>query len=362
MQESSVVLGLEVPALQEEILSFLDRRPGVRVVAATTDGAAAARAVRESAPDALVASPGVLGAAGDLDGAAVFVVAERETTEGLRTALRRGARGFYLWPEEREALARDALRAARRRTAEQTQPGRVVAVFGARGGAGVTFLATNLAAACAMGGSDTVLVDLNLDHDDVPAALGVPPSNGVPTIEHLRPVIEELTPEHLDRVLYAHPRNFRVLFGPHQPDGDRWLGAEEVGALLRPLRARFDVAVVHLPRTLDAGTVAALEAADDVLLLVTLDVVAFREARRVLTFLTGRRLDGRCHLVVNRAFRGEVVPQDAERVFGLRPLAVVPHDRSVLRSQNRGELLAGRSSGAARQIARLARWTLREER
>lgn len=362
MQETSVVLGLEEPALQEEVLSFLDRLPGVRVVAATADGASLARAVRESAPDALVASPGVVGAAGDLDGAAVLVVAQRETTEGLRTALRRGARGFYLWPEERQALALDAGRAARRGAPERTEPGRVVAVYGARGGAGVTFLATNLAAACAAAGSETVLVDLDLDHDDVAAALGVPPTNGIPTIEQLRPVMGELTPDHVDRVLYAHPRSFRVLLGPHQPEGDRWLGRDESSALVGALRRRFDVVVIHLPRTLDAGTAAALEFADEVLVVVTLDVVGFRQARRLLAYLAGRGLDGRCHLVVNRASRGEVVPQDAERVFGLRPLEVVRHDRSVIRAQNRGELLVGRSGAAARHIDRLARWVLREER
>ncbi|HEX2031024.1 MAG TPA: hypothetical protein VHL78_06455 [Actinomycetota bacterium] len=362
MQESSVVLGLEDPALQEEVLSFLDRRPGLRVVAAAADGSALARAVRESAPDALVASPAVLGAASDLDGAAVLVVAERETTEGLRTALRRGARGFYLWPEEREALARDAEGTARRGPTERTERGRVVAVYGARGGAGVTFLATNLAAACAAAGSEAVLVDLALDHDDVAAALGVPPGNGVPTIEQLRPVVDELTAEHLDRVLYAHPRKFRVLLGPHHAERDRWLGADEASALVRQLRARFEVVVLHLPRTLEPATTAALEAADDLLIVVTLDVVGFREARRLLDYLAGRGLDGRCQLVVNRAARGEVVPQDAERVFGLRPVAVIRRERSVLRAQNRGELVAGRSTAAARQIARLARWALREER
>lgn len=360
MQETSIVLGLEEPALQEEVLSFLDRRPGIRVVAATADASALGRTVREAGPDALVASPDVLGTAGDLDGAAILVVAERETTEGLRTALRRGARGFYLWPEQREALARDAEKAARRVMPERAQPGRVVAVYGARGGAGVTFLATNLAASCAAAGADTVLADMSLDHEDVAAALGVPPTNGVPTLEQLRPVIDELTPDHVDRVLYVHPRSFRVLLAPHQPDGDRWIGADEAVALVRALRARFDIVVLHLPRTLDRGIAGALDSADDVLVVVTLDVVAFREARSLLAYLAGRGLDGRCHLVVNRASKGEVVPQDAERVFGLQPLAVIRHDRSVVRAQNRGELVVGRSGSTARQLARLSRWALRE--
>jgi hypothetical protein len=50
-----------------------------------------------------------------------------------------------------------------------------------------------------------------------------------------------------------------------------------------------------------------------------------------------------------------VVPQDAERVFGLRPSAVIRHDRTVPRAQNRGDLIAGRSGPAGRGVRLLAR-------
>ncbi|MGH2724352.1 MAG: hypothetical protein ACRDI0_08820 [Actinomycetota bacterium] len=217
MQETTVVLGVDDAALQEEVLHFLDRRPALRVVGAAADGHRLAREVREAAPDAAVVSPAVLGPAPDLDGAAVLVVAERETTEALRTAIRAGARGFYLWPEEREALARDAERAARPRVAEGRTPGRAVAVYGARGGAGVTFLATTLAASFASRGATAVLADLDPVHADVAAALGIAPGADVPTVAQLRPVLDELAPEHLDRVLYAHPAGSGSCWRPTSP-------------------------------------------------------------------------------------------------------------------------------------------------
>jgi Flp pilus assembly CpaE family ATPase len=128
--------------------------------------------------------------------------------------------------------------------------------------------------------------------------------------------------------------------------------------LIRALRSRFGMVVAHLPRALDDAVLGTCEAVDDVLLVISLDVLAFRDARRVLAIFESQGLEERCSLVVNRAARSEVVPEDAERVFGLRPIAVIRHDRAVPRAQNRGELVVGRSGVAAKALQRLAKQLL----
>jgi pilus assembly protein CpaE len=358
MQETSVVLGMQDLALQEEVLHFLERLPRVRVVGAAADGRGAARKIRDRRPDAVVVSPEVIGEA-DLNGAGILVVASRETTSALRAALRAGARGFYLWPEEREALARDTERFAKPLPTERPNVGRVVSVFGPRGGTGVTFMATNLAGACADRGADTVLVDLDAFYADVTAALGIA-GEGVPTVADLAPVADELTEDHLRDTLHPHPRGFRVLLSPHRPL-DRGLSPPVAAAALRLLRAHHDLVLVHLPRGLDRGIRAALEASDIVLVVVTLDVLALRNAQRAMDVLRAAGLESRCRLVMNRVRRGEVIPADAERVLGLPAAAVIREDRSVARAQDRGELVAGRSTPAARRLTALARRLLDEE-
>jgi pilus assembly protein CpaE len=352
MTESTVVLGFEDAALQEEVLHFLDRLPRVHVVGAAADGQEFVRKVRDVRPDAAVGSPPMLGdGAAEVAGTALFVVAERETTQGLRTALRVGARGFYLWPEEREELARAAERSAR--PSESKEPGasgRVVAVLGARGGAGATFLATSLAAACAATGS-TVLIDFDTFYGDVTTALGAGPESR--TAADLSEVMEELTPEHLDRVLYAHPRGFHALLAPHEPSQRGALDTRGLARAAEVLRSSFDTIVLHLPRSMDLA-LPGLEIADEVLVVVTLDVLAFRDAKRLLSYIRGLGLDRKCHLVVNRATRAEVVPDDVERVFGVRPRAVLRNDRSVTRAQNRGEVLGLRGGHLSRQITKLS--------
>jgi pilus assembly protein CpaE len=357
MHETSLVLGLEDPALQEEVLHFLDRLPRVRVVGAVADGPGLARQVRDRRPEAAVASPGVVASAPDLDGASLLVVSQVESTDALRAALRAGASGFYLWPEEREGLGHDAERAARPTAREVVSPGHVVVVHAPRGGAGCTFLATNLAAACADRNAETVLADLDSFGADVTAALGLRVEDTVPTIGDLVSVEDEMTDEHLDRVLHPHDRRFRVLLAPHDARTEM-VGPGGASSAIRLLRDRFDVVLLHLPRALDATARAAIEVSDVVLLVVTLDVLGLRAARRVLDLLASFGLEARCRLVLNRVSRGEIVPADAERVLGLPVWSVIRNDRSIPRSQNRGELVAGRGSPAARRLAELARTLL----
>jgi pilus assembly protein CpaE len=358
MQETSVVLGLQDPALQEEVLQFLDRLPRVRVVGASPNAAGLGRELRASRADAAVVSPEILREA-DLDGATVFVVSPRETTEDLRVALRAGARGFFLWPGEREALGHHAERAHRPSPAELDRSGRVVSVYGPRGGAGVTFLATNLAAACAGRNARVTLVDLDPSYGDVASALGVDADDSMASLADLAPVLDELTQEHLDRTLFSHPRGFQALLAPPEPG--RPFPPRGVAVATRALRSSSDVVLLHLPRGLDELTRTALEESDRILVVVSLDVVGLRDARRALAFFGAMGVREACRLVVNRAARGEVVPDDAERVLGQAPDVVIPFDRQVGQALNRGELVAGRASPAARVIATLARRVLEEK-
>lgn len=351
MRETSVVLGIDDRGLQEEILHFLDRLPGVKIVGASEGTDSLRRLVRDRRPDVVVGVPENLVG---LDSASAVAVALRETTKGLRTAIRVGARGFYVWPEEREALGRDISRVDPVDTTESTEEGTVVAVIGARGGAGATFLATNLAAAFAHGGARTVLADLDPLYGDVAPALGIPPDAALPSVAELAAVSHELTTEHLDRVMHSHPSGFRVLLAPQQAPAETRLDPETVGGLVAALRSRFVAVVLHLPRLVDESVRAAVELADEVVVVVTLDVLGIRAAKRLLDHLRSFGLGRSLRLVVNKAGRGEVVPEDAELVLEAPLACVIGAERGVQRAQNRGELVVGRRRRLSRRITRLA--------
>jgi pilus assembly protein CpaE len=349
-----VVLAIEAHDVAEEVMHFLDRTGRARVVATAADHRQLLEAVRQLEPDVVVGQPGLVRGA-SLNGSALLALETRESVQALRAAIELGARGFFLWPAEREALARAAARL--RAGVAEAKRGALVAVHGPRGGAGATFVATHLAAAFARRGRACVLVDLDPLFGDVAAALGAPLEPAPRTIADVLPGVEEAGPGQVERALWAHPAGFRALLAPGPEEAER-LGASEVRALLPAVTATADVVLLHLPRALDGAARAALEAADRVLLVLSLDVLAFRAADRVLAVLEELGVADRVGFVVNRAARAEVAPADVEPALGRPPLAVVPRDPAVPAAQDHGRLLPMRGR-TGRAFLRLAR-TLEE--
>src|SRR5205823_3851900 len=137
----------------------------------------------------------------------------------------------------------------------------MVAVYGARGGAGTTFVATHLAASFARGGTDVVLVDLDPLFGDVTAAIGVPPDSAPKTVADLAPVADELGAPHLEEALWRHPAGFRALLAPADATEAERVGLFHYTAALSVLHTSAHVVVMHVPRWLDKVAMAGLEMA-----------------------------------------------------------------------------------------------------
>jgi pilus assembly protein CpaE len=334
-----VLLALETPQLAEEVLHFLDRSGRARVVGTADDGRQLAEAVRQLEPDALVAEPML--AIGGIEGVPLLALSARESVAALRAAVRAGARGFYAWPGDREALLEAVAATGGSRRAALTRRATVIAVHASRGGAGCTFVATHLAQAFARRGASCLLIDLDLAFGDCAYALGA--TEEALSLADLVPVRDELDREHLDRVAWRG-----ALLAP---DVGAVEGVDErvLRVVIETAAASFDVVILHLPRVPDAVGRWALDQADRVVEVLALDVLSFRASSRFL----GSEPDGRVDFVVNRAARGEIVPADVARVFGREPLAVIAHDAAAPRAQDHGRLLAPKGR-IGRSFARLA--------
>jgi pilus assembly protein CpaE len=225
----------------------------------------------------------------------------------------------------------------------------VLAVYGSRGGVGTTFVATHLAAAYARRGRRCALVDLDVVFADVTAAVGVGHDEEVRTVADLGVLADEVAPRHIEEIAWRHPVGFDVLLAPGQ--GRVRTSGEDYRRAIAASRRMCEVVLLHVPRALDEVGRAGLDVADRVLIVLGLDVLSFRDAKRAIE---AAELEGRCAFVVNRAARSEIAPSDVRRVFGQAPLAVIPSDRGVRAAQDRGRLLPGRGR-VGRAFDRLAR-------
>ena len=343
-----VVLALEAQEVAEEVLHLLDRSGLARVVATAGDDRQLAEAVRQLEPDVIVAEPSLT--RDPIPDAALLALATRESVTALRAAIRAGAQGFFVWPDDREELlSRVASCATARRVPERRAT--VVAVHAARGGAGCTFVATHLAQAFAKRDSSCVLVDCDLDYGDVTHALGVS-GEDVRTLADLVPVGQELEPAHLDGVVHRHEAGFLAVLAP-PVEGSAGVDARLLTSVIDAAAASADVVVLHTARALDERTHGCVAQADRLVEVLSLDVLSFRAASRALEAFSPLGLEGRVGFVVNRASRSEITPGDVRRVFDREPVAVVPFDGSVPRLQDHGRLAQPRSR-IGRSFDRLA--------
>jgi pilus assembly protein CpaE len=348
-QVARVVLAIEQHDVAEEVMHHLDRSGRARVVATAADDRQLAEALRQLEPDAVIGQPSLV-AVGGAGPRAFIALDTRESVGALRAAIGAGARGFFVWPVDRDALS-DAVAATLARPQALDRRAVVVAVHAARGGAGATFVATHVARAFARRGRACVLIDGDLTFGDVGAVLGSP-EEGVRSLGDLVPLGAELVPTHLDDALWTHPEGFRVLLAP--PSGEaEGVAATDLRRAVDVAASASDVVVLHLPRGVDECTRAGFECADRIVEVLTLDVLAFRGAKQMLDTLRPLGLDERLGFVVNRAARAEITPGDVERVFGSEPLSVIAVDRAVARAQDHGRLVSvrGRSARAFQRLA-----------
>jgi MinD-like ATPase involved in chromosome partitioning or flagellar assembly len=347
-QPTRVVLALDAPEIGDEIVHALDRSGGAEVVATAADERQLAEAVRQLEPDLVVAEPRL---AAQAAGKPCITVASRESIAALRAAIEARSIGFFVWPAERDELI-DRVRRPSRVVVPLERRASVVAVHASRGGAGCTFVTTQLAAAMAARGRSCVVVDADPDGDDFATVLGIDgDDDAVHSLADLASVAAELGPTALVDTVWKHEMGFAVIVAPRD-DADA-VESDGVRAVVDVAAAAFDVVLVHTSRGLGPSTRAFLHDADAVLEVLTLDVASFRGATRTISRIGVAVDDPRWRLVVNKAARSEVVPGDVQRVFGRPAAAVIPADGAVLRAHDRRRPVSQRSR-AARAIARLA--------
>jgi CRP-like cAMP-binding protein/MinD-like ATPase involved in chromosome partitioning or flagellar assembly len=168
--------------------------------------------------------------------------------------------------------------------------GHVTVLFGPTGGVGQTVLATNIAVALAQLTPDrVVIVDLDLLFGHVAMLLDLVPRTGLAGITPA--AIRALDRDSLAYYLTKHAESsLRVVSGTLRPEESELVTGEHVRAIVELLRRQFVHVVVDAGSRFSEPCLAALELADEVLVVTTPDPTrqhATREAQRVLRDLLG---------------------------------------------------------------------------
>lgn len=286
---------------------------------------------------------------------ALICAARDASPELILRSMRAGAREFLRLPVIKEefdtVLARTAEVCATR-VETPRKKGRLIAVFSSKGGCGTTFIATNLAAAT---GQPTVLVDLNLQAGDLPLFLGIEAKYSIADMVENRLRMDDSL---LTSYVTPYSSNLALLAAPREADSADDIEPEHVFEALERLRERYEYVVLDPQHTFDAITLAALDQADDIVLVLTLDIPAIRSAQRSLEIFD--RLGyprKKVRVIVNRWSKQiDLDLRQVEKFLGEPVVGFVPSDyQPVVNSINLGQplVLSGSASKIATEIRRI---------
>jgi pilus assembly protein CpaE len=323
--------------------------------------------VRHPAVDVLIAGPSMANPVGLLElrrrrlrlpDASLILVFDRRRTAPLRDTIRTGAVDILRLPLVDAVIVDAILQALEVRWASLPEegeeapgpgPGRVgeiIAVVSATGGCGKTFLATNIAYHLhARRHKRVCLIDLDLQFGELSSALRLKPKLTI--IDLLSHDDEKDLSGRLQEHLVVHDTGIPVLAAPERPVEADGVDAADVGRVLDAARRKFDFVIVDTPPSLSEAVLVALEYADRVFAVATLDLPSIRNLGLLLSTMQQLKVPAdRVKLLLNKVETD--VGMDVAQVTRHFPQGfemVVPYGRDVNRSLNMGMPLLAFSPG-----------------
>ena len=238
-----------------------------------------------------------------------MLTAEREVEQKVR-GLRAGADDYLIKPfHPAELMARIKSLLARfapQETLVGRPPlGRVLALYGAKGGVGTTTIAINAAIALHRElGRKVCLVDGNLQFGDhrVFLDLGLDKKS----------IVDIVTAPNIDvdlirQVMVKHDSGVDLLLAPPSPETAELVTQEHMPIILERLRGLYDYVVIDIDKRLDDVNLGVLESADTMFVVMTADLSCLKNVRLVLETIGHLGYESRkVQLVLNRsnAFTG----------------------------------------------------------
>lgn len=284
-------------------------------------------------------------------GVQMVAISQRNDPERIRAAMRVGYREFVVLPVDGHLL-RQAVHESSHAGAANPDQGMVVAVVGAKGGAGSTLLTVNLAAELSPL-NRVCVIDMDFSMGDVAAYLDLTPRS---SIQEVLANLGRLDERMLAGVVAVHRSKIQVLAQPQDlVEMDELRGAD-ILRMLTVVADAYQYVLVDCGVRVDEATLTTTTIADLVLLVTRPDVPAVRNAWRRLKLMDTLGIDrSAIRLIVNGwDSKAALSREDIERNLGIEIATTIALDVDVCRKAvNTGDLLmdVDRKSPALRDIA-----------
>jgi pilus assembly protein CpaE len=200
-------------------------------------------------------------------------------------------------------------------------------------------------------------VDGDLQFGDVAVVLNLQGKN---SLADLTQRAEELDFDFVTEVAISHPgTGLKVLAAPPRPEYAEQVSGEQFSKVISFLRGMFTYVIIDTSSYLTDTTLAAIEGSDMIVLLVTQDIPAIKNARLFMNLARDLKVNPRRILFTMNRFdrRIGITPEKVGESFKHEVSVVIPYDdRVVIPSINRGTpfIISDKSKPVSRSILALA--------
>ncbi len=351
----------DVAQTRDTIIRALRFQDNIDVVDMATNGRQGIELAREYRPDVVVMDVNMP----DMDGiqatrhikneipeTEIIILTVQDDVDYMRQAMMSGARDFLTKPPLIEDLitaveragdiahrqqekASVALAATQAATATYASGGRIITLYSAKGGAGCTTLASNLAASLHSEDTPVIIVDGDLQFGDVPVYFNIQSQH---TVIDLAERADALDLDLVNEVTAEHSSGIRLL-APSKPEYAERVNADQFAKMLDYLSAVFTYIIVDTAHHINDLTLAVLERSDLIVMVTTQDIPSIARTRRFLDLAALLDIDQRRLMPVLNKYSKQVgiTAEKVGETLRNEVLAVIPDDRRVvLPSVNRG--------------------------
>lgn len=345
----------DVATTRENIVKLMQFQPEIEAVGQAGNGEEALLQAKALRPDVVLMDinmPGMDGItaterlAVEVPEATIVIMSVQGEQEYLRRAMMAGAKNYLTKPftgdeliqavqqsVNRDRQVRDALR----HQSGAKAPGKVITLFAGKGGVGKTLLAVNLAVALAKRPDTKVaIIDADIQFGDIPLFMNLMPRS---TIADVLPDADHLDNKTLAAYMTPYNDSIQVLAAPLRPEQAETVSGFLIGTVVKQLRSSYDFTIIDTAAAFNEVAIAALDAADTILVLTALDLPAVKNAKLALEILQSLGYaEEKLQLIINSVHSdGGIEPREVQESLKKEVVITLPTDgKTVVNSINKG--------------------------
>jgi pilus assembly protein CpaE len=271
----------------------------------------------------------------------VVVIGSQNDVALYRELVRRGVSDYMITPIGTIDVVRSICGLFS--TGEASAVGRIIAIVGAKGGAGASAVAHNVAWAMARDlALDSVVVDLDMAFGTAGLDYNQDPPQGIADAVFSP---ERIDTAFMDRLLLKCADHLGLLAAPVTLDRVYDFGADAFDTIFDTLRFTTPCIVLDVPHQWSGWTRRILTGADDILIVAEPDLANLRNAKNIHDLIMGQRPNDRpplyCLNQVGMPKRPEIKMIEFAKAIGTSPVVSIPFDPQMFgAAANNGQMIA----------------------